>query len=117
MGVWVMSSIPEWLPDWEGAEDVAKRINGDSLRKAVADLLELVYSDDTVYMDSLPEELESALISPLGFLAEAYEANESIIDVIVAARLVRRSVVGLIDSGPDNLKRLIESFPQGSESN
>ena len=64
------SLLPPWLPDWEGAVEIAERIDAAGLRGLVGELLDLVFPEDTVFLDSLPESLESALVSPLNVLAE-----------------------------------------------
>ncbi|WP_406094722.1 hypothetical protein [Kitasatospora purpeofusca] len=106
------SLLPPWLPDWEGVEDIATRIDAASLRERVGKLLDLVFTEDTILLDSLPETLESALVSPLNILGEIYESAASLTELVVASRLVRRSVISYLKDGPDELKVLIEALPE-----
>lgn len=106
------SLLPPWLPDWEGAVEIAGRIDADGLRGLVGELLDLVFTEDTVFLDSLPEGLESALVPPLNILAEIYEGGASPTELVVASRLVRRSSIPYINDGPEELKVLIEALPE-----
>jgi hypothetical protein len=72
----------------------------------------LVFTEDTVFLDSLPESLESVLVSTLNVLAEIYEGDANSTELVVASRLVRRSVFPYINDGPEELKVLIEALPE-----
>jgi len=106
------SSLPSWLPDWAGVEEIAAQTDSDILRTQVAELLDLVFTDDTIFLDSLSEDLESALVPPLNILGEIYESTASLTELIVACKLVRRSVISYLNDGPQTLKVLIEALPE-----
>jgi hypothetical protein len=106
------SLLPPWLPDWEGAEEISRRVDEAALRGHVAALLDLVFTDDAVFLDSLPGDLESALVSPLNILGEIHEHGANLTELVVASRLVRRSTVSYLHQGPEKLRDLIESLPE-----
>ncbi|MEV7229528.1 hypothetical protein AB0M79_21240 [Polymorphospora sp. NPDC051019] len=105
MGV---AGLPLWLPEWKGAEAEVQRINMPGLRLHAQAFLDLVFSED--YLDTLPEGLESAIVSPAGILAEAIDGGTNV-EVIVASRLVRRAVESFLEDAPGDLRRLICQFP------
>lgn len=83
-----------------------------NLRARVGELLELVFAEDTILLDSLPENLEAELVATLGVLADVYRGSGSLTEIIVAARLVRRSTISLLDGVPRKLKDLITGLPE-----
>ncbi|MGW1228321.1 hypothetical protein [Streptomyces sp. NPDC002530] len=105
------SVLPPWLPEWEGAAEIAEKCDANALRELVGKLLDLVFAEDTVFLDSLPDALESALVSSLNPLSETYESDAAPVNLVVASRLVRRSVLPYTDGGPEELKALIETLP------
>ncbi|MEO3974992.1 hypothetical protein [Streptomyces sp. CAU 1734] len=104
--------LPSWLPDWDGAEEIAGRIDPIVLHEQVGKLLDLVFADNTAFLDSLSEALESSLVPPLNILGEIYESRTSLTEFVVASRLVRRSAIPYLDDGPVELKVLIENLPE-----
>lgn len=104
--------LPEWLPEWNGAQEIVDKVDVVDLRRRVRELLGLVFTEDTVLLDSLGDELESALVSPLGTLAEIYEAKASDVDLVVACRLVRGAAIPYVAAAPEKLRKLIEELPE-----
>ncbi|QMU74874.1 hypothetical protein GXW83_02900 [Streptacidiphilus sp. PB12-B1b] len=106
------SLLPSWLPDWVGAEEISAETNSDILRMRVGELIDLVFTEDTIFLDSLSESLESALISPLGILGQIHDMDADPVELVVACRLVRRSVIPYLDGAPESLRILIEALPE-----
>ena len=77
---------------------------------AAQELVESVFAEDTVYLDALPERIESAIVTPLSMLADALDRGNDD-EVLAAARLVRRCVEPLPADAPDGLRRLVERLP------
>ncbi len=107
MGV---AGLPSWLPDWEGAEAVARDCDISRLRSLAQELVDLVFTDDTVYLDALPSVIESAMVVPLGILSDALDDGTDV-ELLVASRLVQRSVGDFLAEGPEDLRRSIGAFP------
>lgn len=49
--------------------------------------------------DSLGDALESSLVTPLGILSDVYEGGD-LVEMIVAARLVKRSAIPHLGGAP-----------------
>jgi hypothetical protein len=107
----VTLGLPPWLPEWDDAESIAQTVDIEALRGAVRDLVDLVLSEDTGVLDSLPSALESALVAPLVTLAQIADQDGTAIELVVAARLVRRSVYGQLDGSPTELVELVSRLP------
>ncbi|WP_147312341.1 hypothetical protein [Thermomonospora umbrina] len=104
--------LPLWLPEWNGAEDAGKEIGIERVSFIVARLIDLVLTDDAAVLDSLPPDIESALIGPLDTLASVYEGGGSLTELVVAARLVRRSVMPYLRGTHEEMESLIRSLPE-----
>jgi hypothetical protein len=104
--------LPDRLPDWEGAERIAAQIDPVSLRMTVGQLVDLVLSEDVVFLDSLDDILESAIVVPLTILAGIYDDKRPLVELVVAARLVRRSVESYLEDAPQELVDLIYALPE-----
>lgn len=105
-------SLPPWLPEWAGAEAAAERIDVGRLKDTIEHVVNLVLAEDAVFLDSLPEVLESALVTPVGILDDIHSSHGSPVELVVAARLVRRSVAPYLDIVPPNLLTLIKDLPE-----
>jgi hypothetical protein len=104
--------LPPWIPEWNGAEAIAAEINREELRSTVGRLVDLVLTDDTVVLDSLSTALESAVITPLSTLASVYESEGKLTELVVAARLVRRSASPYMKDAPQEFRSLVEKLPE-----
>lgn len=104
--------LPPWLPEWDGAEAVAEQIDTGELEVTIENLGNLVFAEDTVFLDSLPEIVESALVTPLSTLMSVHSSHENLTELIVAARLVRRSIAPCLDMVPQELLTLIQALPE-----
>jgi hypothetical protein len=105
-----VAGLPPWLPDWEGAETATHATDIEAVRRCAQGLVDLVFTDDTVYLDSLPDELESALVSPLGILSDVLEGGSDV-ELLVASRLLRRSIGSYLADAPQELRQLLHSLP------
>lgn len=95
-----------------GAEEISAEIDQDILRMRVGELIDLVFAEDTILLDSLSEGLESALISPLGILGQIYDMGTGPVELVVACRMVRRSAIPYLYDAPESLRILIEALPE-----
>jgi hypothetical protein len=104
--------LPPWLPDWDDADAIARSVNAMELKSTIQALVDLVLTEDTQFLDSLQGDLESALISPLDTLAQIYDSSNSLVELVVASRLVRRSAIPYLRTAPEELKLLIQALPE-----
>ena len=99
-----------WLPDWEGADAESRSCDVAALRVRAQELVDLVLAEDTEYLDALPEDIESAIVTPLSTLSAALDEGTDV-EVVVASRVVRRVVTPLLAAAPEDLRRLIGRLP------
>ncbi|WP_139131506.1 hypothetical protein [Micromonospora halophytica] len=102
--------LPSWLPDWAGVEAESRKFDVSALRLRAQELVDLVLTEETDYLDALPEIIESAIVTPLGVLSDALDEGTDV-EVIVASRLVRRAVDPFLAEAPEDLRRLIGHLP------
>jgi hypothetical protein len=103
--------LPPWLPEWNGASEVAARIDVARLRADIHDLVDYVLAEESVVLDSLPADLESSLVPPLALLAHLIERDSSVVELVVAARLVRRAAKNHLDDCPPEVARRLAKLP------
>jgi hypothetical protein len=103
-------SLPTWHPDWVGAEEAVERLNPAGLRLRAQELVELVFGHGDRYLDALPEDIGSSIVTPLAMLSQALDHGTDV-EVLVAARLVRRSVESLLAEAPIMLRSLVREMP------
>ncbi|MEV4639540.1 hypothetical protein AB0J80_19515 [Actinoplanes sp. NPDC049548] len=103
--------LPSWLPDWAGAEEETRRADIPTLRLRAQELVDLVFTDDTDYLDALPESIEASVVTSVVVLSDALRDGTDV-EVVVASRLVRRSVDSLLAGAPEELRRLIRHLPR-----
>lgn len=102
--------LPSWLPDWAGAEAESRKSDASAIRLRAQELVDLVLTEDTGYLDALPESIESAIVTPLGVLSDALDEGTDV-EVVVASRLVRRAVDAFLADAPEDLRRLVSHLP------
>lgn len=102
--------LPAYLPEWRGAESATAAADMPMLRQRARELVDLVLAEDTRYLDALPETIESAIVTPLSILSHALDQGSDV-DVLVASRLVRRSVEYLLTEAPPQLQYLVTGLP------
>lgn len=105
-------NLPPWLREWAGAEAIAAGIDPAALRADVRELVDAVLSEDGAALDALPEAVESALVAPLAVLAELEEQDAGLVELVVAARVVRRSVRPVAGQCPPELLERIMKLPE-----
>lgn len=105
------NGLPSWLPEWNGAEALASVLDPGDLLRDVKDLVDLVFSEDTEFLDSLPPAVESALVTPLLLLERAMSSDDDIVRVVVAARLVRRTIGRVLEQCPPELAEKLQELP------
>jgi hypothetical protein len=74
-------------------------------------MVDLVFTDDTVLLDSLAGDLEAALVPPLDAMAGLLDEQAGLLELVVAARLIRRSMAPLLGKVPKELRLLLEQLP------
>ncbi|MFF4261637.1 hypothetical protein ACFY7Y_19240 [Streptomyces virginiae] len=62
--------------------------DADGLRARCAALVDLVFTEDTIFLDSLPDPLQANLVPALGMLADALDASAEPAALVRAARVV-----------------------------
>ncbi|GAB3840924.1 hypothetical protein ACFPIJ_44520 [Dactylosporangium cerinum] len=102
--------LPAWLPDWNGAADAVRDADLAAVRATARELVDLVLTEDSRYLDALTETVESAIVTPLAMLSEALDRGTDA-EVLVAARLVRRSVEAYLAEAPLRLRHLVRGLP------
>lgn len=102
--------LPSWLPDWAGAEAESRKSDVSALRLRAQELVDLVLTEDTEYLDALPASIESAIVTPLSVLSDSLDEGTDV-EVIVASRLVRRAIDPFLKEAPEELRRLIGYLP------
>src|SRR5262245_18077610 len=103
--------LPPWMPEWVGADELADRIDADELRAIADAFVDLVFDEATVLLDSLPEDAESTLVGPMGYLTAARD-HGSLTDLVAATRLVRRCMEPYLPVVPGELAALIRALPE-----
>ncbi|MFE5860385.1 hypothetical protein ACFQ77_07470 [Streptomyces virginiae] len=79
----------------------------DALRARCAALVDLVFTEDTLFLDALPDRLQADLVPALGLLAQALDAPEEPAGLARAARLVEECGVPREECPPE-LKAMLE---------
>ncbi|GII47804.1 hypothetical protein Psi02_42280 [Planotetraspora silvatica] len=102
--------LPHYLPAWQGVDQIAQGLDVDALRATARELVDLVLTEDDVYLDALPDTVETSLVTPLGILASVLEGPSTFVELVVAARLVRKSAP--IAQCPPELVALIRQLPE-----
>jgi hypothetical protein len=105
------ANLLEWLPEWDQATVVAARTDEVELDGVIERLVNLVFAEDAMVLDSLGDELESSLVGPLGILAQVSETG-TLVEKVVAARLVKRVVRPYLETLPSELRDLIDVLPE-----
>ncbi|MET7426691.1 hypothetical protein [Dactylosporangium sp. NPDC005555] len=103
-------ALPAYLPEWRGAAAAVAAADMVTLRRSARDPVDLVFAEDTRFLDALAEPLESAIVTPLAGLSQAL-AHGTNVEIFVASRLVRRSVEDLLAGAPPELRRLVSRLP------
>jgi hypothetical protein len=64
-GIVGVAGLPSWLPDWVEAEAELRKLDVSMLRPRAQELVDLVFTEDTEYLDALPACVESSIVAPL----------------------------------------------------
>lgn len=83
----------------------------DAVRRTASTLVDLVLTDDYVYLDALTDDVQSELLTPLAMLSEALDDRVDDALVIAAIRAVKSSSQGVLAQCPPQMRALIESLP------
>ncbi len=89
---------------------VPEGLDIDELRKVAQGLVDLVLTDDCVFLDSLPDELESNVVTPLTLLARVLNGPDDPVELIKAAHLVKVCAKPT-DACPAELNELLRQLP------
>lgn len=106
------TELPSWMPERLDAASLVQELDIEQLRADVTDLVEFALAEDTGFLDSLPEEVESALVTPLLLLGRVNSTNSDPVELVVAAQLVRRSVNDYLIRCPAELTARLMKLPQ-----
>jgi hypothetical protein len=105
------NDLPAWLPEWQDATAVMAQLDIGTLRRDVDSLVNLVLAEDTRFLDSLPAAVESAIVTPLLLLERINSDGTDALELVVAARLLRRSMNDVIDECPPELSSRLQKLP------
>ncbi|RMI43595.1 RHS repeat-associated core domain-containing protein [Streptomyces triticirhizae] len=104
----------------ERAEVLRRTTDVTSYRQAARELVDLVFTEDTEYLDALPPTVETSLVPALESLDQVLEADPATVDpdvlenrLLVAAMSARQSVIGQSHLAPPELRALILRLPAG----
>jgi hypothetical protein len=103
--------LPTSLPERDGAGQLAQELEPAELRGAAQAIVDLVFTDDTVLLDSLPAGLEASLVPVLGVLAAVLDEGGTDTELVVAARLVRHCVERHLGDAPGSLAAAAAELP------
>ncbi len=85
-----MTDLPYSEQRWDGIEAYAAGIDPARLRAAAQRIVDLVLTEDAVYMDTqLSDPVQGGLLVPLGYVARALDGPRPFEDLVVAVREMR----------------------------
>jgi hypothetical protein len=95
----------------EAYAQFAASLDMDAVRSTATALVDLVLTEDTVYMDALPAEVQISTLTELGMLSEALADGAGDPIVIAAISALRGSTHHLLALCPPDMRELIEALP------
>lgn len=86
--------------------DFTTQLNGsahdtDALRPRCVAMVDLVFTEDTIFLDSLPDRLEANLVPALGLLAQVLDESDDPAELAKMARLVEQCGVPREECPPE----------------
>lgn len=90
---------------------VAAGLDMDAVRATATTLVDLVLTDDYVYMDALTDAVQIELLTPLAMLGDALDDRVDDPLIIAAIYAVRGSARSVLAQCPPEMRALIESLP------
>ena len=95
----------------EAYAEFAAGLDMDAVRGTATALVDLVLTDDYVYIDALPDEVQICSLTELGMLSEALADGAEVSIVIVAIRALQGSTSHVMDLCPPDMRALIDALP------
>jgi len=83
----------------------------DAVRETATALVDLILTEDTVYMNKLPIAVQSELLTPLVMLSDALDNQVDDPLTIAAIRAVKSSARTVLAQCPAEMRELIETLP------
>ncbi|MDG9678129.1 hypothetical protein [Micromonospora sp. DH14] len=83
--------------------------------RSARELVDLIFTDDMGYFDSLPEVVDRELATPLAGLLNALSDDCELEDVVGAAKLVVEVAVQIQSALPPELAALIGNLERGRQ--
>lgn len=90
----------------------AAGLDMNAVRATATALVNLVLTDDSAYIDALPDPVQVELLTPLAMLSEALQDRAADPVVIAAIRAVKGSAQDVLTKCPPEMRELIESLPE-----
>lgn len=97
--------------DLEAYAAEAARLDMDAVRETATTLVDLVLTDDNVYMDALPLAVQTEMLTPLAMLSDALDDHADDPIIIAAIRAVKGSARNIVTQCPPEMRELIEVLP------
>lgn len=97
--------------DLDAYAEFAAGLDMDAVRETAIALVYLVLTDDYVYIDALPDEVQICSLTELGMLSEALKDGASDAIVIAAIRALQGSTHDVLDLCPADMRALIAALP------
>jgi hypothetical protein len=99
--------------DVEAYAEVAAGLDMDAVRETATALVNLVLTDDYVYIDALPDPVQIELLTPLAMLSEALDDRVDDPIIVAAISAVKGSARVVLAQCPPEMRGLIEALPSG----
>lgn len=97
--------------DLETYAEIAAALDMHAVRETATALMDLVLADDCVYIDALPDPVQTELLTPLGMLCEALQDGAGDPIVIATTQVVKSSARDVLPLCPQRMRELIEALP------
>lgn len=95
----------------EAYAEFAAGLDMDAVRETATALVDLVLTDDYVYIDALPDNVQISSLTELSMLCAALEDGASDAIIIGAIRALRGSTSHVLDLCPPDMRALINALP------
>ena len=97
--------------DLEAYAAEAAELDMDAVQETATALVDLVLTDDSVYMDALPIAVQSEMLTPLAMLSDALDDRVDGPIIIAAVRAVKGSARYVLAQCPREMRALLEALP------
>jgi hypothetical protein len=107
-----MTDLPYPDDRWDGIEEYAASIDPVRLRATAQRIVDLVLTEDSVYMDTqLSDSVQGSLLVPLSYVARVLDSSRPFEDLVVAVREMRNLAARHLAEMPEELAEMIRALP------